>query len=150
MLEEDAQSHEDQDDTADQLGLGLEFRAEEVADIDTDGREGEGDHADEGDGGGDGDLQEGKGHAHGQGVDAGGHRHGEHGLGAEGAIALLGFAEGFLDHIRADEPQQNEGDPMIHRLYVGLELASQEITQEGHGGLESAEIQSCNDSMAEF
>ena len=150
MLQEDPQAHEDEDDAACQLGFGFEFGAEEVADVDAYGGEGEGDDPDEGNGGDDVHLQEGEGDADGQRVDTGGDGHGEHGLGAEGAVARLGLPEGFLNHVGADQPQQDESDPMVNGLDVGLELPSQKIAQQGHSGLEAAKVDARDDGVAEF
>ena len=120
-----------------------------MTDVHTHCREDKGDGADKADGGGDIDAGEkGKGHAHGQGVNAGSHRHGEHGLGVEGAAALLGLPKGFLDHIRADKCQKHEGDPMVDTLDIGLELAAEKVADEGHARLKSAKVQTRDSGVA--
>lgn len=56
-------------------------------------------------------LKEGEGNAHRQGVDAGGNGEDEHFLELDAVAALFAFAEGFPDHVDADEHQQQESDP---------------------------------------
>ena len=75
VLQQDLDSHQDQDDAAQNLGRRAVALAEHAAQAHAQGGQQEGDDPDERDGGDDIDLQEGEGDAHGQSVDAGGQRH---------------------------------------------------------------------------
>ena len=141
VLEQDLQAHEDQHDAADKLRARLVLRAEDVADADADGREDKGRHADEADGRDDVDLQERKGHADGERVDARGDRERQHGLDAEGIVQLVGAFARLLDHVRADQREQHEGDPVVEILDEGLKLHAEKIADERHQRLKAAEIQ---------
>ena len=148
MLQEDLEAQEDQDDAAGELRLALVFGAEDAADLHAQGGQEEGDHADEADGGQDPHLQKSEGDAHGQGVDAGGHRHDQHGFEAQGGIRMLRvLVSGFPDHVNADEGQQYHGDPMVHRGDVFGETAAQKIPHEGHQRLEAAEPEAHDQGM---
>lgn len=141
MLQQDLDAHEDQDHAAGQLGFGAEAGAEDSAHPRTRAGQDEGGHADEQDGGEDIHLEEGEGNAHGQSIDAGGQRHGQHGLGREGAIhTAVILLPGLPDHVDADDAQQNEGDPVVNGYDHGLEPDAQQPAKQGHQGLETAEV----------
>ena len=55
--------------------------------------------------------------------------------------------ESIEKHLAANEREQRECNPMIHRSYIGLELCAKRPTDDGHKRLEDAEEQSYDDGM---
>ena len=69
-----------------------------------------------------------------------GNRQQQHGLGGKGGVGgLLVLGEGFLQHIAANDGQQDEGHPVIHRGDILLEGGTQQIAQGGHQRLKASE-----------
>lgn len=91
------------------------------------------------------DAHKGHRHPHGQGVDAGGN--GQHaqppGGQVGGRLVLLPAApaQGLPRHLAADDGQQAEGYPVVHRLDVLADAAAQQPAQKGHKKLKRAEPQ---------
>ena len=141
MLEKDLESHKAENDTADELGLGLVFCAENAADLNAESREAEGDNADRKNRRYDVNAgNDGKGYADRKGVDAGGNRHGEHGLESKGGIGRTAIAlAGLLYHICTDKRKERKGYPMIKGLYIFCKQRSEQETDERHKSLESTE-----------
>ena len=141
MLEQNFEADQNQDNAADQLGLGFVARAEEIADLETDCGEQERRNADERDGQRNVDVgQQGKRDADGQRVDARGQRQNKHGLDAERSVAVgLLLGQALLDHARADGSQQDEGDPVVKGCDVLLERRAEEISDGWHERLKAAE-----------
>ena len=133
MLQQDLDTHDDQDDAAGKLCLGLVFQAKNISDLDADDRERERNDADEGHGGNDADLQEGVGNADGESIDAGGDGEEEHCLEIDGVIrGLFLLGEGFLHHIGTDQCKEHKSDPVVNGGDVVLEACSQKIADRGH------------------
>lgn len=133
MLQQDLDTHDDQDDAAGKLCLGLVFQAKNISDLDADNRERERNDADEGYGGNDADLQEGVGNADGERIDAGGDGEEEHCLEIDGVIrGLFLFGEGFLHHIGADQCKEHKGNPVVDGGDVALKARSEKIADRGH------------------
>ena len=143
MLQQDLAAHEDQDDPARKLGLRLESQAEHVSDLHARDSENEGSYPDEGNGGNDIHVQEGEGHADCESVNAGRHRKGNHGLYIKGIIFFLFLllCQRFLYHIRTDQSQKDEGDPVINAGDGVPEARSQEIADQRHTGLKASEVE---------
>ena len=84
--------------------------------------------------------QQGEGDAHRQGVDAGGHGQKKHGADGKGAVVTLPVSgKAFLDHISADESQEDKGDPVVERDDIPLKRRAQQKADGGHQRLEAAE-----------
>ena len=148
VLDEDLGSHEDQDQAAGELGFGFVADAEKVSGEDSGDGEQEGGHADKGDGGADLYLQEGEGYADGQSIDAGGNGQNDHGAEIDGRVQIFFVVvEGFLNHIDADDGQQDKGNPVVKRGNGIAEMVSEEIADERHAGLKSPEIQADDDGV---
>ena len=122
VLDEDFDSDQNQDDAAgDFRGLFI-ARADEVADVQAGAGDDGGDRADEQHGKVDVHRADhGEGYADGQRVDAGGNGHHEHRPERERIVLRFFLAEGLANHVRADQRQKDEGDPVI----VGLNQAFQ-------------------------
>ena len=143
MFEQDLESHQHQDQAAGQLRPGFIAAAEDISNLYAHDGEGEGDHADKGYGRQNGDGEKGEGDANGQSVDAGGHGQKRHAAHVQGRVRALRLRfQGFLDHVAADQRQQDEGDPVIVGRDGVTEPGAQQVADEGHGSLESAEVQS--------
>ena len=141
MLQQNFQAHEDQDGTAHHLRLVLILQAKDVAHLQAHGGEDEGDAADEQHRRHDiHPRQQGEGDTHRQCIDAGGHRQQQHDPGSKGGVRrLLVLGEGFLQHIAANDGQQDEGHPVIYRGDILLEGGTQQIAQGGHQRLKASE-----------
>ena len=125
------------DSTVEVSGNG---KSEDVADVYAHRGDYESGHADQARGGDDADVQESEGYADGQRVYARRDRHEEHGLEAKIVVELLGLAEGLLYHVAADEGQQNESYPMVNVRDEMLEPEAEQIADDRHEKLKSAEI----------
>ena len=68
--------------------------------------------------------------------------------GAEGAVHVLFPAPGLPDHVRSDQPQQEEGDPVVDSCDDLLKAHPQQIAQKRHQHLKAAEIDSCRHGVA--
>ena len=146
VLQQDLQADEDQDHAPGDLRLRLVLQAEDVPDVDAQGRQQKGGHADETGGRQDANRKEGKGDAHSQRVDAGGHSQQQHGAHSQIVAELLGLLR-LPDHAQADDRQQGEGDPVIHAGDEALEAKAQQPAQQRHQRLKAPEIGAHQDSM---
>ena len=61
---------------------------------------------------------------------------------------MLFPAPGLPDHVRSDQPQQEEGDPVVHSCDDLLKAHPQQIAQKRHQHLKAAEIDSCRHGVA--
>ena len=81
--------------------------------------------------------------AHGKGIDAGGDGHDQHGLEGKGGVhRFLFLGKGFANHVRADQSQKDEGDPVVDGGDVLLEDGTEKVADGGHQRLKTAEPQS--------
>ena len=140
VLEQYLKADEDEDDAAGEFRHGAGPGAEHAAQVEAGDGEDEGDAADEADRGDDVNAEEGEGDAHGQRVDTGGDGQRQHGLDAKGGVELLRRAAGLADHVCADERKQDEGYPVVEAGDESLKAGAEEIADERHERLESAEI----------
>ena len=146
MLQQDLQADENQDHAAAQLRPGLEAAAEHTAHTHPHRRKHKGDGADQGSRPQDlpaGHAQKGKADPHRQGIDAGGHRQGQHRPEAEGGIQflLLGAAAGFPDHAAADEAEQYKGNPVVDAGDRLGKAHPQQPADGRHQPLKAAEVE---------
>ena len=115
VLQQNLESHEDEDGAACQLCLGFIAASKGVACLYACQGQKEGDAADKGHGREDINIQEGKGYADSQGINAGGNGQKHHVFHIQVRIrTFLLLAEGFLYHVGADYSQQDEGLSLIH------------------------------------
>ena len=141
VFEQDLRAEQDEDPAAGKLCLALEVQADHAAEPDTGRGKGEGDRADERHGGHDARAgQERERDADGERVDACRDGEQEHGLACERGIELI-FVLGqrLADHIAADDAQQNERDPVIDGGDEALKLRAEQIAQQRHERLKTAE-----------
>ena len=54
-------------------------------------------------------------------------------------MALLVLGEALLDHVAADEGQEDEGDPVVEGVDIVVEGGAEYVAGGGHQGLEAAE-----------
>ena len=93
-------------------------------------------------------MQKGEGNTNSQRINAGGNGEDQHFLEMDGRAAGLGLVvEGLIDHVAADESQENEGDPVAVGSDGLLEAGAKEIADGGHQGLEGAEIEGDDDGV---
>ena len=155
MLQQDLCTQQDQDHAAKDLGFLFKLAAKNIADLDTAGRKdacAQADHQhrrEDAIDAADGKLRHGKGDAYSQRVDGGCHRHNKHGLDRQVcimAVLALALGKGFLEHIDANDTQQNEGHPMVNRLDRVSKQVTKEIADQGHQRLKAAEPDSASQS----
>lgn len=141
MLEQDLNAHKDEHSAAEQLRAGFVLEAEHMADLDADAGQHEGRRTDKADRRKDADLKKGKGDADGERIDAG--RDGQRQHRAERkrvAEVLLIVLARLADHVRADEAEQNERDPVVDACDKRLKAHAEREADERHEHLKTAEI----------
>ena len=142
MIEQNFGSQQDEDDAAREFGLAFILGAEDVSKLDPRGGKQKGDHADETYGRDDTLDEEGERDADGQRVDAGGDGERQHHPKAHGgALRLFLPGQRLADHVAADEQQQSERNPVIHRGDERFKLRAEEIAEQRHQRLKGAEPQ---------
>ncbi len=150
MFQQDLEAQEDEDDPAGKLCLGFVFCTENISDPDAESGDHEGRHSDEQDGGDDVYVQECECDAHCQCVDTCGHCQQKHGADIQRAALIVAVTgQCFLDHVRTDDAEQDEGDPVVDRRDLVAELNAEQITDRRHQRLEPAEPRAHDDGPAE-
>ena len=140
MFDQDLRPDQDEDDAPEDPCVFFQHFAQTAAQIDRQETEDEGRNADGEDAGEDVDLQKGKGDADGKGIDAGGDSQQQDM--PQGQIVVLFLCIFFAcitDHVDADDPQQQEGDPVIDRGDERLKQRTADPAGQWHQRLEQTE-----------
>ena len=140
MLEQDLDTHEDQDHTSGNLCFCLIAQTEDIADLYAGHGENEGRYTDEEDSSDDINLQEGESNTDCQSIDARSDCQQEHRLYIQrvGSVFLF-LRQGFLDHRSTDDTEEYEGNPVVNGGDETFKLTAKEIADRRHQCLKAAE-----------
>lgn len=148
MLQQNFDSHENQDDTAGDFCLCLEFQTEGISDFDTCEGKDKGDNTNEGNGRYNLNLQEGISDTDCKGINAGCYGEQKHSLNIDRVRSVLLFlGERFFYHVGTYQSQKDKGNPVVDCRDVALKACAQQIAEGRHQSLKAAEPESDNQRL---